>query len=810
MIETSPLAWLLFGTLIAVATLAGRALSVRIPWSPEAIQARVPLAFAFAMGPFLAGLSMLAALLVLSGRPGWVQASATVAILIAVGLTAGTRTLARPEPDSRPSGRMELVWRILLGGWLLALVALTIQLPLTQNDALEYMIAARELYLDRSLSAYPPLSPETNASGFFGPWTHPPLYVALLDLMACLQGHFREPGIARLVAPWATIAAVLLTTAIGGMAGRLAGLISGTLLISTPILFFGAEGALSDSLPVLGMTMVLACAVGIAAAPVRVGLWTGVSMGACLYGHSSAVLCLPIGGVLLAIRYGRRHDFRSLVVCLGTAWTLALAIGCWPYVRNTVLFGTPISDLPAVFALPSLCWTDYFETGRGIGDWPGIIQYGWLKGWSAIESLGLAWWGMIFGALLASRLSPTAPEKVQAAPATGAPANRVLVAAIAGVLVFLAVVVATTSAGVNLLAKNERYFLLVQPLVAIVAGVLAARVLASRSNGRFWAAVGTGSSLVLAATLGGLLTFSLAYRLAQNGALDQGPGRPFGEVLDLRGEMLAMRHLREQVAPDALILSTKPADMFYADRRMLSYLDPRLLDFYRTTDPKEAAAILQTLGVTHIHAIDYGLPIFYHSCLQSITRDPHLTTLEFQADGIQVYSLSPESIGASNEIDLLATGHPWMRSERVLVGGRKAFLTGPDAFQPWNSAEESITELPWGLFNRDFSTSLTTGFPVPLQARPDAMVGIDVDLTGHGLVRLWVEQFNGTTAIRAPHGRSSFKVLLGDASLGACNDSVVLCRRFQISSAADGIQITIEHVGNSQVRIIRATLTHYD
>lgn len=809
MIEHSPIAWLLFGFLLLVATLAGRSVASWMPWSEEAARAWVPQAVSLALGPFLAGLSMLFALIVLAGRPGWWQALMAMAVLGIIAACARRPSHASQVPmRTTPSGLGILVWRFLLAGSIVVMLASAIFLPLTQNDALEYMIAAREVFLARTISAYPPLSSEANASGFFGPWTHPPLYVALLDLVACLQGHFREPGLTRLVAPWAASAALVLTTAVGSMGNKLCGLMAGCLLAATPIFLLGADSALSDALPVLGMTLLLACVAGLDASPGRLGGWVGLGMGLCLYGHSMAVLCLPLGSVLLAARFGFSGT-GSAIRALLAAWLTALAVGVWPYVRNVMLFGAPISDEPLVFALQSLCWSDYFETGRGIGDWPGIIQYGWFKGWTAIESLGIAWWialgGIVGGWRYRYSLSEWAREGTQRLR----PGIRVPVLAAIGLVAFIAIVVTSTVLGMNLLIKNERYFLIIQPLAALIAGSCAASAALERESPPRWTRLRWGAAYVLAAVLAIGFAAMAVFRFSQNGLLDGGFGRSFEETLGIRNEYRAMRYVREQTPPDSLILSTKPADMFYADRRMVSYLDPRLAAFYASSDAAEAADILHSLGITHLHAIDYGLPAFTNSQAQQIARDPKLSELLFQADGVQIFALVGRPRDAVDTIDLLRPDWTWTRTDRVIVGGRKSVGGSTPWERPWDPTEESRTSLPLGLFNRDYAASLTVGRIQAIPVPPETLHALDVRVSGHGHVRLWIEMTHDGRPVRGLNLKSGSKVLLGEAFLGRCRNDVQLSRLIRTLDTANRIAVTIEHLGNSSVRVLEARLTQF-
>src|SRR5690606_1739135 len=50
----------------------------------------------------------------------------------------------------------------------------------------------------------------------------------------------------------------------------------------------------------------------------------------------------------------------------------------------------------------------------------------------------------------------------------------------------------------------------------------------------------------------------------------------------------AVEYLRNAKEPIGLVLAERPADMYYSGRRMVSYLDPRLLPVYKEKDPERA------------------------------------------------------------------------------------------------------------------------------------------------------------------------------------------------------------------------------
>ena len=83
----------------------------------------------------------------------------------------------------------------------------------------------------------------------------------------------------------------------------------------------------------------------------------------------------------------------------------------------------------------------------------------------------------------------------------------------------------------------------------------------------------------------------------------------------------AAEFLRRETPSDSIVLSLKPADMYYAERTMVSYLDPRLLDFYAARDQSTAYAALRRLKVRYIHMPDYSLPPIYNSQLEALVAE---------------------------------------------------------------------------------------------------------------------------------------------------------------------------------------------
>lgn len=796
MIVTSFSAWLGMLAMVLLASAAGLGVARLWIWEPAHGTRAVALWWGFGLGPFLLGLATVLVLWLLPGASHGLHLAVVSGLLtlVAVGVWRCGRMLPQPVTPSGSTG-LERVLLVMVLAWCVGLMLNTIFIPLSQNDSLEYATVGRILFDARTLLAYPAIHPEQTASGFYGPWTHPPLYVALIYIVNVVQGHADAPGLMRLIAPWCLIAATGLVYGLGATVGRLVGLLSAMVFISTPLLFLGAESALLDSLPVLGFALVIATMVLVRGASWHRSMAVGCALGLALWSHSQAVLFVPLACAALVARHGWLH-WQAWLAESAVMVGVAVSLGVWPYARNVIIFGTPISDNPAVFSLPELAWGDYFSIGRGLDTWTAIVQYGWLKGWFALEAYGLAFWLMLLGLLVliaARRRREPLPPLLRVAAAT--------------VGCYLLAILTSTLLGLDLMIKNERYMLVIIPFVALLAGAGVARLLATRSTT-------TAPVALLVCGLGAAQLVSLVgYRFIGNGLTLENLGRPLEQTLYGRPEYLVVDYLRKHTPPDALVFSLKPADMYYSGRRMLSYLDPRLLPFYRESDPASALDILRSHGVTYVHIPDYGLPPMVNGPLQAILRDPTWATLIYQSDGNQIYALRDSGLIERATQDLLAV--TWWRSASLVVGGRKALANLYGEPKTIDPSKTSRGGLPLGLFHRELSTLLSTGLhgnSPPL--RPSGSIPVeggaeyelDLELEGSGLVRVWLQSFGADGPVSDKAWRSQSRILLTDLTLGGSHPHRSFARRLRMLPEARNVVVTLEHVGTSGLRVRRARL----
>lgn len=810
---------LLMAATMLLCMAAGLAVSRLLPWSATARGTGMPLTTGLSLGPFLFGFAGMLVLGVLPGLSYATHLTAGLAGVAVLALAAWWASRRRPagagHARAAPFSAGEWLFVIALVLVAAALLFVTLFVPLTQNDSLEYAAVGRELFRTRTLATYPLLDPQTNASGFFGPWTHPPLYVAAIYVAEIIQGHADAPGAMRLISPWFAITGAGVVFSVGAIVGRAIGLASALVFLSTPLLFLGAGSALLDALYVSGFALLVAAIAGIEARPVTRGAMVGAAIGLVLWTHSAAILFVPLGLAGIVLWRGLANP-RQLARELAAAIVVALLLGGWPYVRNVALFGTPISDNPAVFALPSLHWDDYFVINRGLDTPVAMIQYGILKGWFAFEAFGVTFWGMAAGfvLLVLQRGLRPAWESVWRGASTLQPPGILYV--VFGLLaVYLAGAIVSVLLGLDIMVKNERYLLSIQALVALGAGYGYVRLVESIAGlfrNRLVHAVRLLGCAALGVVLLGQSVIFVQYALGKNGLGFTHFGAPFAQTLANVPDYQLTEYLRTQTPADALVLSLKPADMYYADRKMVSYLDPRMIEFYAESDPSAALERLKALGVGFVHVPNYGIPPLYNSELWQILCNPAMSDVLFTSNGGQVYALSPSKLESTGSINISPGSWPWTRETVFILGGRKRIGQISSSRGAFDEST-SVVELPLGLFQRNMLTQLSSEsgkadgsdlIPVPKGA---VEVAVDLALTGRGLVSLRIVEYG---PIRGPEPPTVInQIPLTTFELTEGQGERIYGHRVRLSPSTNRLAIIMEQQGESVIAIHRAAVSYW-
>lgn len=816
---------------LVVSGLAGQWIASRLPWRDDIAQTRLPRALGFVLAPFLVGLISVALLALPFTKSGLFFVAAPLIILApfaVLALRAGSWRRGATHP---PLLGAQLL-RVILFLWAAFLLFNAIVYPLTQNDALEYAMVGRLLFETGTLASYPAISPETSIDGFYGPWTHPPLYVSMIALSNFIQGHADTPSLMRMIAPWFLLSATYATYILGNLVNARVGGFAAIILLSTPLMFLGADSALIDALTVASLVMLLCVLSGLDFSRKSAAVSLGVIIGLGMWTHSQALLFLPVGVFLMVILIGVK-DVRRWLPAAGIAVLAALAISAAPYLRNLVVMGALISDEPAVFAFAPLDWRGYFDIARGLDHPVAILQYGLFKGWFSLEAYGLSYWFMTIGlvalAFGATRLSAKAlwqPEMLRKDPRTA-----LLYVAAGLFLCYFFGTLASILLGMNLMIKNERYLLTTLPAVALIGGYGLERLavfltLGTKNKWRPSAGDAVIAFLFTAELFIALhftvVGFYYRFRLlppAPVGFENWGSGEvtflnksftsdtPFTAFPSIE----AVQYMNTSLPSDALILAARPADMYYAERKMLSYLDLRLLPFYASSDAQEGADILADIGVTHIQMVDYYLPTSYNSVLKDIVADPGMSTLEYDNKGFQVFALKPSRARAQNEISFAPPDTQWATMQRYIIGGRKSLTdVGGDV----SLLASGRSEKTFPAFHRDYSTYLMpaktasgqSAAPLFFDVSDENEYILRLHLEGHGFIRIWAEQYKlvdgRLTAVNDKPENRIYEAVLSDSV-----PEQTILRRFKPSPDVDKITFKIEHLGKSKVTILDASLS---
>jgi len=794
--------WIAFAILVGLSTTLAVGVARHLPFALTFSREGVA-TFGCALAPFLLGLAAVLVLKILPGAGHGVHYAGVSVLLVVLSVLAWTR----PSHDWRPEGNQTgQPWSRILVLLVVAFVVLllfdAVALPLTQSDSLEYAYAGARLFRLRTLAGYPPLDPAGDPSGFYGPWTHPPLYAALIYMADICQGGAAQPGLMRLLSPWAMLSMSALVYSLGSLGGRRVGQFAVLFLLGTPLLFLGADSALVDAFPASAVGLGLAACVGFSEERTGSAAALGAVLGVGMWSHSQAVLLIPLALFALFV-LTRSGDVRGYVRRAAVVLLCALAIGIWPYLWNLHRAGVLISDNPPVFALLQLNWAGYFRSARDLDSVSARVQYGILKGWFALEAYSVTFWFMSLGALITgARWVRVRRGAIALVPSRLD--DRLYQTSLGFLLCYFGGVVFSTLAGIDLMIRTERYLLMMMVPVALLAAVGAARLTdPTRYSVATGALARNGSRLFFLTLLvmwAAQILVLERYRRSTFDLSRSAIGLSLAEKLHRWGPFSAIEYIRANTPQDALVLAFKPSDMFYSGRKMLSFMDPRMIPVYLETNPQRAVARLRNQGVEFVYMPDYTFPVLYNSVLLQVFADPTLSRLEHSLDGYQVYSLHPAASAHLCDPKPIGPGTlEWRWSGGYVFGGRKRLL-----FLRGGGASLTPGVVPAGrplLFQRDYSRTLESPV-VPIAGTADRKCSeslearLDVELTGHGFASVYLQQFGGD-------GRIVTTDALGGTDV---HRAARYSRRFWLSPEARALRVLVEHRGVAEIGVEQAAL----
>lgn len=282
---------------------------------------------------------------------------------------------------------------LLLVGLLIALglvCFLAVFLPVMENDALQYLYVAAQMY-ERKSTAFYPLIETDKTTGFYAISSHPIAYYALMVWSYLLQGTADAPGLTKLIAPAYMLYTLGLVAWLTRAYGRVA-VYSSCLFVVLSFIYASQVAQLSiDSLRMYFLLLSLAWLLEMLRRPdLRVCAVAGAITGLSMFSHSlGGLISFPF--VAVAYLLMSAEPLRSSVKCLIVAGIAAFLFGGARYLSNIVLFGTPFYDTIPIYqmvdGLDRDTWVSYTHS---FNTWRGLLLYGALQNFVLIKIHGPA------------------------------------------------------------------------------------------------------------------------------------------------------------------------------------------------------------------------------------------------------------------------------------------------------------------------------------------------------------------------------------------------------------------------------------
>lgn len=352
------------------------------------------------------------------------------------------------------------------------ILVVTIVVPLSDNDALEYAGSAKLVFEEMSARHYPFVE-LTGNDDYYGPWSHPMGYVALQTWGFLLQGDAEHGLVIRFITPWfAFCTALAIMHALGGIRRTLSAW-GGVLLLATPAYLFTTMQSHIDQIRIFSLLAAVLCVPLLCRNPDwRRVVGLGCVAGSGLFAHSLGILGLLLIAALVFLAL--RKAFWTRVATASSVTLIAVALVGYRLIENVLIFGSPIADVGAVpvYAIPQLDWDAYFREARGIATFADKWMVGFLAGLSQPRIYGVTYWLFMFAlAVFLNRLrragyllvDPGLPRRLLGMLES----TRLEHLALLAVLMFYSMVFASVALDMDAFIKNYRYMMTTLPLLVI-------------------------------------------------------------------------------------------------------------------------------------------------------------------------------------------------------------------------------------------------------------------------------------------------------------------------------------------------------
>jgi len=586
--------------------------------------------------------------------------------------------------------------------------------PLTQNDGLEYVQAAKVLFDSFSPADYPILNSSETKSGFYAPWTHPPFFIYLSIAFNSLNSFDPIVILSRIGPFWFYILTGLVLNKSYRLIFNRPTDLGLWLLFIVPLSFLGACFGLIDGLVIFGSSFILYSFIATEVLSIKSIVRIGVVMGLSMYSHSQSLMFPLLFFAPFLLIFRNKYSLVLLVkkyVAIGLISALVISP---VYIWNYFVYGTIVSDSPTIFALKELNFHEYFTIGRGVGSLSSKIIYGFLKGFTSLESFNVIFFLWMCGFIVHLKKRRK-----------GVDTNDTLaLAAFLPPLIYMLLALVTVFLDIDVMIKNERYFLIILPQVVLGSAYFLECIL------DFFKDRLSQNNIIkyVKAPLGILFLLNVLV-IAYHPMLKLGlkPTEIFTPVikkLDKWSNHGVIEKINS-IENDKLIYTFIPADMHYSSKKMLSFLDARCAPIYLAKNKKELLKELKKLNVGYLHVPNYSFPTIYNTKIPHLLMDEEWITLAHESNGFKLFSINGQKDDNKKNIERHKIDAKNLSTINKLlnIGGRKNLTT-------IKIGETENSENLMNIFEREFITEYEFE-RIPISKK--AVHYIDVKISGRGL-----------------------------------------------------------------------------
>ncbi len=365
------------------------------------------------------------------------------------------------------------LYSLALVAFILIFIQATVAPFAVDADAMEYATVARLVYATKTIAFYPIVS-TGGYGGLITSWTHPPLYIATLVWGYLSQGFSTEPGLIKFITPMYCWYTLILLWQILSNKSKLASALGMILLVTTPIYYKEVTLHGIDTIRLYALLLAFNFLADFLSRPsYRYATIMGCLVGICLLSHSSGIIALPIFSFIYLIFSDELLKDRILKII--TVGMLGIIFVLPSYIVNIHTYGALIQDSSPVWQVKQMDFDSTSNAIRGIATLGQQWIYGVLAGLSKTDIFGISYWILIGGLLylIMGRVKVvsffTNNNLIDKAYL-----YKIWIIPVIVVLLFYIMVILTVLNGQNIVIKNTRYLMTVQPFIVIIAAAIMA------------------------------------------------------------------------------------------------------------------------------------------------------------------------------------------------------------------------------------------------------------------------------------------------------------------------------------------------